>query len=607
MSAPDPEKDPNTGPRAEYSRRLERVLKLLQRKDRLHVLAGNFKVLTLVAGAIIVWLVWADHLIPALWLILPAAVYAALAVFHGRILRARARQRRIEAFYHRGISRIDDKWAGGGDTGEKFRDPKSVYADDIDIFGKGSLFELLSTARTPMGAGWLAGWLSSPSPLPAIRERQKLILELRNKLDLRERLSVIGEEMSGLLDAERLRQWSASRADPFHFGLRFAAGLLAAAALAALFYAFPTSSYLPLIIVLAVEAVFIRRVWKRAKFATQGMGADGKGLRLLSEIACCLENEEFRSPRLHESSRELRGRGQRASQAIRRLATLADWIDARDSTFIKIIELPLLYTVQVGLAAEQWRRSYGSRVTFWLEFVAEMEALLSLSAYSFEHPEDPFPELIAPSNDEKPVFEGEELGHPLIPASRCVRNSLRLGRESPVFVVSGSNMSGKSTFLRTVGINAVLAMAGAPVRARRLRLSPLTVGARIRTTDSLQEGRSRFYAEILRIRKVLDLTRGELPLLFLLDELLEGTNSKDRRVGAEGLVRSLLSRGAIGIVTTHDLALTAISSVLGNSIHNVHFQERIENGDMSFDYMLREGVVETSNALELMRWIGLEV
>jgi DNA mismatch repair ATPase MutS len=202
---------------------------------------------------------------------------------------------------------------------------------------------------------------------------------------------------------------------------------------------------------------------------------------------------------------------------------------------------------------------------------------------------------------------GEVLGHPLIPESRNVRTDLRLSDEPRVLVVSGSNMSGKSTLLRTAGVNVVLALAGAPVRARRLRLSPLQVGASIHIQDSLQAGASRFYAEIKRLRQIVDLTHGSVPVLFLLDEILHGTNSHDRRIGAEGVVRGLLDRGAIGLVTTHDLALARVAEELAPLAANVHFEDRLEDGKMTFDYRLRPGVVQRSNALELMRSVGLEV
>jgi DNA mismatch repair ATPase MutS len=239
----------------------------------------------------------------------------------------------------------------------------------------------------------------------------------------------------------------------------------------------------------------------------------------------------------------------------------------------------------------------------WLVAMGEAEALSSLAGYAFEHPADPFPEL----HEGGPCFDAQQLGHPLIPESRAVRNDVAIGGDLRVIVVSGSNMSGKSTLLRTVGINAVLAQMGAPVRARGLKLSPLAVGASIRLNDSLREGVSRFYAEILRLRQILDLTAGPLPVLFLIDEFMHGTNSHDRRIGAEAMVRGLVRRGAIGFITTHDLALAGIADELGEQAANVHFEDDLQDGKIHFDYRMQPGVVRKSNAIELMRSVGLEV
>ena len=218
-------------------------------------------------------------------------------------------------------------------------------------------------------------------------------------------------------------------------------------------------------------------------------------------------------------------------------------------------------------------------------------------------PEDPFAEI----SEGGPLFEAEGLAHPLLQPEVCVRNDVALGGSLHVLVVSGSNMSGKSTLLRSVGTNAVLALAGAPVRARRLRLSPMTIGASIRVQDSLEGGYSRFYAEITRLRLLLQIARETPPLLFLLDELLQGTNSHDRRSGAGSVVRALLDAGAIGLLTTHDLALTQIAKELAPRAGNVHFQDRLVDDEISFDYRLRPGVVPRSNALALMRAVGLPV
>jgi DNA mismatch repair ATPase MutS len=349
-----------------------------------------------------------------------------------------------------------------------------------------------------------------------------------------------------------------------------------------------------------------------------GVSCNAEGLLLFAQILARFEGENFSALPLQATSAQLRGdtgepHHARASQAIKKLARIVAWIDGEHSLVGHLAEVPFLYSIQVAYVAEAWRRQYGRHLRAWAAAAGEMEALLSLAGYAYEHPQDPFPKF-GPATDPAvaPRFHGEQLGHPLIPAARCVRNSVSLDAATRVLLVSGSNMSGKSTFLRTVGINAVLAMAGAPIRGASLQLSPLAIGTRIRSGDSLQEGRSNFYTEILHIRRVFDLLRqSERPLLFLFDELLEGTNSHDRRIGAQSLLEALLKHGAIGIVTTHDLALTEIGATIvttiGAPLRNMHFADQVRDGKMFFDYQLRDGVVTKSNALELMRLVGLDM
>jgi DNA mismatch repair ATPase MutS len=233
--------------------------------------------------------------------------------------------------------------------------------------------------------------------------------------------------------------------------------------------------------------------------------------------------------------------------------------------------------------------------------LGEMESLVSLAQYSHERPDDPFPEFVEGAAS----FQAADLGHPLVPAAVRVCNDVDISEPTRVLLVSGSNMSGKSTLLRTVGVNAVLAMAGGPVRARALRMTPLRIGASIRINDSLHDGSSRFYAEITRLRRLFE--PSPLPLLFLLDELLQGTNSADRRIGAQGVIRALIERGAIGLISTHDLALVEVPGLAPGSLVNVHFQDEFTDGQLKFDFKLRPGVVTKSNGLALMRSIGLDV
>jgi DNA mismatch repair ATPase MutS len=356
-------------------------------------------------------------------------------------------------------------------------------------------------------------------------------------------------------------------------------------------------------LIVLIEAMVGYRLRKPREEVLHGSENAFRHLNLLSGVLARIEQHTFRAPRLQSLQAELWSYQLKGSRAVRRLRILVELIDSRENVIVRILDVPLLYSVQVAFAAERWRRAHGHAVRSWLSVIGEIEALVCLASYSYEHPDDPFPDFVqGPA-----CFEATGIGHPLIPAATCIRNDVSLSDGRHVFLVSGSNMSGKSTLLRSIGINAVLAMAGAPVRARRLRMAPLHVGASIRVNDSLQEGSSRFYAEITRLRKLFDLAGGNPSLLFLLDELLQGTNSNDRRVGAEGIVRALLNRGAIGLVSTHDLALADIGETLNGHLYNVHFQEEFDNGRMLFDYKLREGVVTKSNGLALMRSIGLDV
>ncbi|MHB8525491.1 MAG: MutS-related protein [Candidatus Acidiferrales bacterium] len=594
-------------PANEYTQRREARLKVRAEREHVHLRVGNLKLSVIVAGLILAWFSLIKNSVSGYWLVTPAAVYAGLAVWHELVIRARTRAERAAEFYARGLARVEDRWAGTGETGERFRDAKHVYADDLDLFGRGGLFELLSSARTPMGEDSLAAWLLAPSPVAAIRERHELLAELRDKIDLREDVALKGEGLRAELNPTGLAAWAERRATLSGLLLRGVVAALAILCVAAIVVWAVTSDVVPLLITLLINLGVYAWLKRRADATLAGFDCNEDGLLLFAAILKRMEGETFASARLRHLQGELKnGDAEPASHAIRRLARMVTWIDARESYLMKLLELPVLYSLQVGFAAEAWRRRWGQRVRAWISVVGEMEALLSLAAYAYEHPADPFPE-IAEGEIAGAHFAGEELGHPLIAAAQCVRNSVRLNAKTRVLLLSGSNMSGKSTLLRTVGINLALAMAGAPIRGKSLRLSPLALGTRIRGTDSLQEGRSNFYTEILRIRQVFTLAEREMPLLFLFDELLEGTNSHDRRIGAEALLRALVSHNAIGMVTTHDLALTEVAATLDGAARNVHFEDQIANGEMSFDYKLRDGIVPKSNALELMRWIGLKV
>lgn len=594
---------------AEYSRRLQQREARARRLHRKHISTGNARVALFVAIIAVGWAIGKTGRPSIYWLAAIVAAFIASAAIHRRILSAKSKAERAAELYSRGIMRMEDRWSGTGESGEQFRDPTHIYADDLDIFGAGSLFQLLCVARTRMGKGALAAWLLHPAPIEEIHVRHTAVTELGRKLDLREDLALAGETGEVKADPAKLRRWTETQID-FNHRLWFpGALLLAALSLAALVYAVlafartGTAFWTPFLLTLVANGAVLFGLRHPLEQLFLNFDEACHNLNALAAIFHRLEAERFDSPRLQQLRQKLMSAGEPASRAIARLDTLCDLENSRHNMVVQLINLPLLYSVLVACGLQRWRRRYGSAIAEWLDAVGEMEALTCLATYACEHPDDPFPEF---ANGGEPSFTGTSLGHPLLAAERCVRNDVSLGGQNQVLLVSGSNMSGKSTLLRVVGINTVLAMMGAPVRAASLRLSPASVGACMRISDSLQKGVSHFYAEIQRIRDVVELS-ANTTLIFLFDEMLQGTNSHDRRVGAEGILHTLIANGALGLVTTHDLALTSIAQVFPGCVANVHFQEKLEAGKISFDYKLRPGVVSTSNGVELMRSVGLKV
>ncbi len=510
---------------------------------------------------------------------------------------------RAVAFYDHGLARLEDRWHHLGENGSRFLDEAHLYSRDLDIFGPVSLFQLISRARTHLGEERLAQWLTAPAPPAVVRQRQDAVTELRDALNFREALATAGGSTRDI-DTVALSAWAASPAVPERMWLRVAAAALGAGIIFTLVWWAQGGPIAPLLLVVLLKMILTRPSRQRVAHVVRGVERPLRQLDVLADTLLLIEQGVFLSPRLAELRTEMMSHGVMPSRAIHRLENLADMLDWRRNAIFAPISVAVSWPLHLASAIESWRHEFGPRVLVWLSAIAEYEALSSFAAYGYEHPDDPFPEFV----EKGPArFEGRELGHPLVPAARMVRNTVILDEQTRVLIVSGSNMSGKSTLLRTVGVNVVLAMAGAPVRAKTLSLTPLAVGATLHVHDSLQAGRSRFYAEISRIRSIADLAGQTPEPMFLLDELFQGTNSHDRKIGAETLLRHLMERGAIGLTTTHDLALTAIADQSGGRAINVHFEDEMRDGELMFDYRMKPGPVTHSNALALMQAVGLPV
>jgi hypothetical protein len=463
---------------------------------------------------------------------------------------------------------------------------------------------LISIARTSIGKQTLASWLLSPAKTITIRSRQAAVAELRDRLDLREDFSVLGPETRTASEAAPLLAWADQPGTPPSKIIIIGGLTLVLFTLISL-YAWPVLKQSSgwFLAALMLEFLFAHRFRKQTKHIFNTVDRAGRDLKIMSTLLSRIEREQFNSDLLRGLQDRMKSSGKTPSEQIRQLSRWIEMLDWSRNAYFSPLGAILMWRTLIGFAIEHWRTRSGPYIKQWMESIGELEALLSLASQSFEHPSDPFPEI----SEEGPYFEAAQIGHPLIPENRCVLNDLQFNRDNPILIISGSNMSGKSTLLRTVGINAVISLAGGTVRAKRLHCSELSIGVSIRIQDSIQTGYSKFYAEISRIRQIMDLANGAKPLLFLLDEILHGTNSSDRLIGAEAIVRALHARGSIGMITTHDLALARIADDLAPAAINVHFEDHLEDGRIAFDYKIKPGVITRSNALALMRSVGLEV
>jgi MutS domain V len=588
---------------SEYRSRLKIFRATEARYKQIHAKLGPATLLLLAVSVVSAGWILTTRISAIYWVLLPISLLISFAITHERVIRAIRKFSRKIAFYERGLDRIGNKWMGTGETGDRFSDPSHPYARDLDIFGAGSLFELLCTARTRAGEEILAKWLLAPAPPDEVRLRNAAVSELRTRLDLREDLAVLGTDFRSGVQPEAFSAWGGGSSTLQPGLLQIIFPLLAFLWICSLVAWAAFDLKYPALLISVVNLGLASKFRERTSKSASAIEEAAHDLKLLSQVLARIEQEKFSSSKLSNLHAVFKEYGVIASQGVARLNRLVDFLVSRRHLAVQVLDPFVFWSLQWTLAIETWRKKFGRAIEPWLTALGEIEALSDIAGYAYEHPHDVFPEF----TDEAPLFDAEGLAHPLIPESRAIRNELVLGSKLRLIIISGPNMAGKSTLIRSVGINAVLAQCGAPARARKLRLSRLAVGASVCVLDSLQGGISRFYAEITRLKVISDLTDGPLPVLFLLDELLQGTNSHDRRIGAEAVVRNLLKRGAIGLLTTHDLALAEIAAPLGASAANFHFEDHLEEDKLRFDHRLSPGIVQTSNALQLMRSIGLDV
>ena len=583
-----------------YTERLDRSKKLTVALDRDDLRIGNIRVALFALVLVILVLAFA-HKLPWWTLSVPVVAFLFLVKRHDNVATNLKLERRRTRFYDHCLARIEDRWTGMGDSGSRYSDAAHPYSPDLDLFGDGSLYQLLSTCRTRAGQDLLAHWLTMAASPEEIERRQASVRELTSKLDLREDVALLGEAVGGALSSCGVQQWASVPAVPTQGSVALATGLAVVNIIAAL-YSKAILNALPIALSTFVTSQIVASRNRNLAPSVRAIGKTANQLDLLAKLLERIANESATSPMLTELQSRLTTNSVPAHDALAKLQKLVGFYDATYNLGFRPFLAIFIWRLQFSARIEVWRNEYGASLAAWIEAAGTFEALCALANFAFENPNATYP-IIATGS---PSVAASAIAHPLIPRSARVANDVGFGESAPLLIVSGSNMSGKSTLMRTVGVNAVLAYAGAPVIATSMTLTPLQIAASIRTSDSLQGGVSRFYAEILRIKQVVDLA-SQQPTLFLLDEILHGTNSHDRRVGSEAILRALVASGGIGIVTTHDLAIANLADDAALGAVNVHLDDQVLEDKIVFDYKLKPGIVEKSNAIALMRAVGLDV
>jgi hypothetical protein len=539
--------------------------------------------------------------------------FGVLIFHHARVIAAEEDARRFARVNADAKARVGGHWRELPEDGARFVDANHPYTADLDVFGRGSLFQRISVAHTRFGQDALAAFLRTPAGLSEIQLRQEAVQKLGADLEVRQRLeahSLAVVAPTGTQkqppDPEGLLAWA--EGDPTlvkKAGLVWAARLFPLLTLSGIVLSsaldLPNALWsVPLMLGIIVN--FLARADTSRVFQAVSI-TEGAFLRygVMLEI---LESLKVESRLTDAMKSRVTVSGVSPSEAMNRFRRAVGWYDLRHNGLVHpFVNALTCWDIHCTVKLERWQEASGKSVRGWFQTLGELEALSSFAGLHHDQPEFCLPEVV----EGNARFEAEGLGHPLIDDPARVENSVSLPSAGQALLVTGSNMSGKSTLLRAMGLSAVMALAGAPVCARRITLARMAVSTSIRVSDSLESGVSHFYAEVRKLKAVLDATERSLPVLFLLDEILHGTNSRERQIGARWILAELLSRGAVGAVSTHDMELCRLPDDLMSRVTQVHFRESVENDKMTFDYKLRQGPVTAGNALRVMQLAGLSV
>ena len=524
---------------------------------------------------------------------------------HRRIQQQHEHAQRLEKINQEELQRLDYK-LHGFDAGESYQDANHPYTGDLDVFGEHSLFQLINRSATQKGKDFLAQWLQHPASSAEIVERQTAAKELYEQIDWRQNQQAHGRRVDTTKeDIEQLIGWVHTPADlpqrvlyqALQLGLSITTVLTIVLSMAGF-----VPYYIPLLLVLV--NIFV--VASKAKVAEKTHQQTNKSVPTLTAYQHMMEGVEeqtFKASKLKALQATLNHSEQRASKAVSEIRYILSNFDARANMVYHVFNFIFLLDLYWLLRADAWKAKAKDQIETWLNSMGEMEAINSLSSFGFAHPDFTFPTIVESQHH----IAATDMGHCLLPPAQRVNNDFAMEGRGAINIITGSNMSGKSTFLRTIGTNVVLALLGAPVCARHFEVAVMQVFTSMRTQDSLEENVSSFYAELRRLRQLLMMLEvPQLPVLFMLDEILKGTNSHDRHHGAASLVKQLSKLQASGFVSTHDLELGNLADELPN-LRNYSFTSTIEGDEIIFDYRLHDGVCQSFNASKLMEKMGIAI
>ena len=492
------------------------------------------------------------------------------------------------------------------EDGKEYVNPEHPYSFDLDIFGRRSLFQSINRTCTFFGKNRLAKWLQNHlHEKTSIEKRQEMVREISEHTLFREQFRVAGLVHHGQSsDAKKIQAWSQSPAQYLHAGWvkAFIWGVPVINSLLLITSLAGWTSFSWLGLSFGIFLVLSFGIIKRATYIQETYGKQLKSLNGYARLIALAKAENWKSAGMQELMERFNLNGQSPIQALQQLSKELDRLDLRNNQFLYVLlEGSIFFQLQEIVRIERWKVRYGQHISEWLETVGELDALCSLGTFAYNHPQYTYPELT-----EKPFcFLATQMGHPLMPASQCVKNDATIPSRPFFLIITGANMAGKSTYLRTIGVNYLLACIGAPVCCERLKLYPNQLITSLRTSDSLSDNESYFFAELKRLKRIIDLLNQGQQLFIILDEILKGTNSMDKQKGSFDLIRQFMQLKANGIIATHDLLLGSLIKQFPEEIRNYCFEADIKENELTFSYKLREGVAQNMNACFLMKKMGI--